>query len=244
MADVDASHTHDGRRALPVVQDHGSARRLGARWLVVALAATAAALWGVSLSLPWWRFWLFAPQYPKGLGLVISLNGVSGDVREINLLNHYIGMKHLEEAAAFERAHAGWGIAAVAIVVVLFMLATGRRLGWLAALAAVMFPVGFVADSTYWLWKFGHDLDPRSPLHIKPFTPQMFGEGIIGQFHTYAIPDTGFWVALAGVVCVVAAVLLRARVCNGCARRFACGAVCPSGFVGPGAGVAKEAKGG
>ena len=48
------------------------------RWL--ALAASAAAL-GASYFLPWWTFTLYAPQYPGGLRLVVSLSKVSGDVQ-------------------------------------------------------------------------------------------------------------------------------------------------------------------
>ena len=49
---------------------------------------------------PLWNLTMFAPQYPDGLRLDIysyKLAGGNGgqDAREINLLNHYIGMKDL-----------------------------------------------------------------------------------------------------------------------------------------------------
>ncbi len=226
-------------KSLRVVQSNE--RKLGERWFVVALWASAAAAWVTSLKLPWWRIWLFAPQYPKGLGLEISLRGVSGDVREINLLNHYIGMASLEKAAEFERRFAGWGIAALAAIVLVLLLGSGRRLGNLAALAAAMFPVGFIADSMYWMYRFGHNLDPKAPIRMKPFTPMLFGEGIIGQFSTYAIPASGFWLALAGVGAVLLAVLLRRRVCNACVQKVTCKSLCSTGFVGPGSGKEKSA---
>jgi hypothetical protein len=68
----------------------------------------------------------------------------------------------------------------------------------------------------------------------------MFGTGQIGQFMTFARPDAGFYIALVGVACLVLAVVLRRRVCNQCARKGSCGAVCPSAFIGPGAGLPKE----
>ncbi|MGZ3475271.1 MAG: cytochrome C, partial [Polyangiales bacterium] len=63
------------------------------------MSLAGAALFCASYFLPWWRLWLFAPQYPKGLEVGISLTGVGGDVRELNILNHYIGMKPLDLAA-------------------------------------------------------------------------------------------------------------------------------------------------
>jgi len=80
------------------------------RATVFAGGLLAAALFASSLTQPWWRFSLYAPQYPRGLTLLLSLSGMTGDVREIDMLNHYIGMGHLSEAASFERAHAVHGV--------------------------------------------------------------------------------------------------------------------------------------
>ena len=37
-----------------------------------------------SLFQPWWWIKLYAPQYPKGLKIIISLTGVSGDAKEVD----------------------------------------------------------------------------------------------------------------------------------------------------------------
>jgi hypothetical protein len=224
-------------RLLPVIQP---ARSRGLRALVVGLSVTAAALFCLSYFLPWWRLWLFAPQYPKGLAVSISLTGVAGDVRELNILNHYIGMKSLDLAALAERRLAAQGVGLIAALGVVLTLVTGRKVGWLVAAIGIAFPLTFVLDSQYWLYTFGHGLDPKAPIRLPPFTPQMFGTGQIGQFMTFARPDPGFWVAIAGVACLVGAAVLRKRVCDRCARKETCGIVCPSAFVGPGAGLAPK----
>ena len=46
---------------------------------------------------PAWSIYLVAPQYPEGLSMQIWLNKISGQVEIINGLNHYIGMKHIDE---------------------------------------------------------------------------------------------------------------------------------------------------
>ena len=50
---------------------------------------------------PLWNLTMFAPQYPEGLRLDIYSYKLEGgndgqDVKEINVLNHYIGMRDLE----------------------------------------------------------------------------------------------------------------------------------------------------
>lgn len=213
-----------------------------ARWPVLGLSVLAVALFAVSFFLPWWRFWLYAPQYPRGLGLVISLTGMSGDVHEIDLLNHYIGMKHLAEAAPLERQIAGWGVGIVGVTTLALLLGSGRKVTRFVAIPAVVFPIAFLVDSFYWLYSFGHSLDPKAPLRIGAFTPQMFGNGQIGQFETFARPELGFWLATAGVACAIVATILRSRVCAGCTDAKTCGLVCSRAMVLPDPHTREEAS--
>jgi hypothetical protein len=61
------------------------------------LMGAAALLIAATFLFPLWRVNLVAPQYPEGLGLYIAIDEVKGveqyDIRNINALNHYIGMK-------------------------------------------------------------------------------------------------------------------------------------------------------
>ena len=182
-----------------------------ASWGVYGLLAGALALFVDSLHQPWWNFRLYAPQYPRGLTLTIALDGVSGDTREINMLNHYIGMANLDQAAAFERQYAGLGVALLALGLLGVALLARPAWSWLLAALGALFPVGFLADSFYWLYRFGHDLDPHAPVHLPGFTPQLFGNGVIGQFMTFARPERGFWLAVFGVLLLATASLLRSR---------------------------------
>ena len=67
--------------------------------VLVALAAFAMA---VVYVLPLWHIGLEAPQYPEGIGLYIAVDKIigenPGDLKSINGLNHYIGMKAIEPA--------------------------------------------------------------------------------------------------------------------------------------------------
>ena len=177
---------------------------------VLFIAARLALL--VSIFFPYWHMELDAPQYPEGLFLTAYVNNLQGDVKEIDSLNHYIGMRPLGEAAAFERANAVW------MIIAMFLLVEGAafvhsRWAVLLALPAVLFPAGFLVDLYYWMAKFGQNLDPSAPLSssIKPFTPTVLGEGGIGQFKTYAELGDGWWMALACSALTVVAFFFHRR---------------------------------
>ena len=85
--------------------------------LPTVLFAVAAILLMIAIFLPWWSLTLHAPQYPKGLSVEAYVNRLTGDVGEIDGLNHYIGMRPLNEAAEFERSISIIGIAGVALLI-------------------------------------------------------------------------------------------------------------------------------
>src|SRR6187551_752373 len=45
---------------------------------------------------PLWQILMWAPQYPEGLSMKIWIDNLTGSVKIISALNHYIGMKHIE----------------------------------------------------------------------------------------------------------------------------------------------------
>ena len=151
-----------------------------------------------SVFLPYWHMELKAPQYPKGLHLTAFVNRVEGHVREINGLNHYIGMRKLEEAAQLEKALSVWGIIAMVLLV---EGATFIHSRWAALLVipAILFPAVFLLDMHWWMKDFGLNLDPRAPLSssVKPFVPTLLGVGTIGQFKTIAHMGWGLYLACA-----------------------------------------------
>src|SRR6188768_2188500 len=60
------------------------------------LIAVSALLMISAYFVPLWQILMWAPQYPEGLEMKIWINTISGDVKIISALNHYIGMKHIE----------------------------------------------------------------------------------------------------------------------------------------------------
>jgi len=118
----------------------------------------------------------------------------------------------LGDAAILERRVAR--VAIVAIVVLGVLAALLRpRLAALLALPIVAFPLAFVGDLFFWLYRAGHNLDASAALStsIKPFTPHLIGLGRVGQFSTTARFEPGFYLALAAAVFALVGIAFRFR---------------------------------
>ena len=167
-----------------------------------------------SIFVPYWNIVLRAPQYPKGLSVDVYVYKLEDmrSVREVDGLNHYIGMIKLTDAATIERAISVYAIPLIALLAVASIFLPGR---WrtLARIPVVIYPIVFAIDLFAWLYYAGHNLDPTAALSssIDEFTPRIFGTGEIGQFRTEAQFEAGFWMALAAMVLVIVAIALDWR---------------------------------
>jgi hypothetical protein len=188
-----------------------AARRMRYMWPTLCLAG-AAILLIISVFMPYWSLVLHAPQYPQGLVVHAFLNHLEGDVQEIDGLNHYIGMRPLDEAAQFEKSISIFAIGALALLV---LAAAFIHSLWsaLLALPAILLPAVFLADLYFWLSNFGQNLDPTAALSsaVQPFTPTILGEGIIGQFKTVGYADLGLLTASAASILILVGLYLQRR---------------------------------
>jgi hypothetical protein len=176
------------------------------------LFTSAAIALTVSIMLPYWELKLVAPQFPKGLRVTAWVNRLEGDVHELEGLNHYIGIPSFEDGAVLERTVAVAGILGLAGLLLAGLYIHSR---WVLVFVgpAVLFPVFFLADLQFWLWKYGHSLDPRAPLSgaVGEFTPPIFGPGRIAQFDTLAWPGFGFMLAVLAAVLTARGLIAHRR---------------------------------
>ncbi len=166
----------------------------------------------VSIFQPYWRMTLLAPQYPGGLQVQAYVNRLTGDVQEIDGLNHYIGMRPLGEAAQLERS---LSIYLIAVTSLLVAAAIFIHTKWAALLAlpALVYPAIFLGDMYYWMRNFGLNLDPTAALSsaIEPFVPPILGEGKVGQFRTIAAADSGLYLAVLASVLILIGLYFHRR---------------------------------
>jgi hypothetical protein len=161
----------------------------------VTLTLAAAGLLLASYAFPYWQMELDSPQAPK-LHLSVYLHGFGGDVWEIDILNRYVGMRSIATAARLERQLSLFGLILIAVLLVLSLFA-GRLSPWLKV-PGILFPAIFVGVKAYFLYNYGHDLDPFAPIRIEPFMPALIGEQHIpqAQVTTYSSFEIGFFMSL------------------------------------------------
>ena len=185
---------------------------LGPRLLLVAAALVLVA----GILLPLWSMTMFAPQYPDGLRLQIysyKLEGGNGgqDVKEINVLNHYIGMRDLvsEDFTEFK-----W-LPFVSGVLALLMLRAAVHGHMAQLLDVVVLFIYFGAFSLwsfgYRMWSYGHNLAPTASVRVDPFMPPMFGSKQLANFEVYSYPAAGAYLIGGAVLLVVAAAFVGWR---------------------------------
>lgn len=165
---------------------------LGSRPLLLLLLVPLV----VGMTLPLWHIEMQAPQYPKGLSLHIYAHTLVGghdgaDIKEINILNHYIGMQKLERAMFTELDWLPFGFGVLGLLLVrVAALGNVRALVDLSVL--VTYFGGFsLFRFVHKMHGYGHNLSPDAPIKVEPFMPALWGEKQVGNFATHAYPGTG-----------------------------------------------------
>lgn len=145
---------------------------------------------------PLWQISMTAPQYLDGLYLDIYAYKLEGGnnghhIKEINILNHYIGMRPIDDAAA---ADLDWiPFALGALVIMTLRVAAAGTIKDLMDLVVVTgyFSLFALGRFIYRLWVFGHTLADDAPVRIKGFMPVIFGHKTVANFETYSYPQAG-----------------------------------------------------
>lgn len=160
-------------------------------------------------SLPVWSVSLEAPNYPKaafpdGIPVYFHIDGYSGDVSEMNTLNHYIGMYPMEHGGNVERAIAPYYLLVATILMLAYLYYNGRA-NALLLVPTIIAPVIFMSAFVGWLYWYGHNMQDWGAFQIKPFMPTALGDGKVAQFSTHSYPAIGFWVMiLMSTLCILA----------------------------------------
>lgn len=167
---------------------------------------------------PLWNMTFRSNQYTDGLVLHIYAFELQGgktpnrdDLREINSLNHYIGMRPLLESDFSEFLWLPFAIGAL-------MLLTLRALviGKMANVIDVFVLFSYFGLFSLWsfyhrLYLYGHNLDPTAAIKVQPFTPPLFGLKQIANFSVTSYPDIASFSLFAFAGLLVAAILLSTK---------------------------------
>ncbi|MGE5414296.1 MAG: hypothetical protein ACM3NW_08980 [Syntrophomonadaceae bacterium] len=166
--------------------------------------------------MPLWKLTMFAPQYPDGLRLNIYSYKLEGgnhgqDVKEINVLNHYIGMRDLTESDFTEFK---WIPFVVGMLGLLFLRAPVQgKMGDLIDVMVLYFYFGLFSlwSFAYKLYSYGHTLAPTAAVKVPPFMPPLFGYRKLANFEVYSYPAAGSYALAAVAALLVVAFVLAFR---------------------------------
>jgi hypothetical protein len=185
---------------------------LGPRVLVLLAALLLAAVYVA----PLWNMTMFAPQYPHGLRLDIYSYKLAGgnndqDIKEINVLNHYIGMRDLAEEDFTEFKWLPFVVGALGLLY-LRVAAIGTLMNLVDILVLNIYFSAFALWSfAYKLYMYGHTLSPTAAVKVDPFMPPLFGYKQLANFEVYSYPAPASYAMVASALLLVAALVIAWR---------------------------------
>jgi hypothetical protein len=161
---------------------------------------------------PIWRITLEAAQFPDPLKMYIYVDKIGGDEEEgdilqnINILNHYVGMKYIKPDSIPELVYFPY-IAYAMIFLGIIAIAVNRMwyyFSW-AGIMSILSALG-IYDFYLWMYDYGHDLDPKAPIKVpgQSYMPPLFGEQDLLNFYVTSYPQLG---TIGMALCVILAFL-------------------------------------
>jgi hypothetical protein len=202
------------------------------RIAVPSLAFLAAVLLLLSLRFPLWQMRLEAPQYrdKEALKIAVHPGSLRGDLKELSVLNHYIGVHVPPTLPQFKWlpvvliAGAALGVAAS------FLRSPARRRALAlvsCALAAALALAAAQAKSQ--MHDIGHKRDQKTILAgMKDFTPPFLGATKIAQFTVSSRFGLGAWLIGGALALQLGAAWLSGNYAAAHERRRTPAATCES----------------
>ena len=162
----------------------------------IAMILASIMLFGVFLY-PIWRITLYAPQYPDGLSMDIWVDKITDEdaLKNINILNHYVGMQLIEPDSIPELTYFPFIIYVLAALGLLAAVINKRKvyLAWLIVIIAL----GLLGMYDFYLWEYdyGHNLSDTAPIKVpgQSYQPPFIGGKWLLNFYATSYP---YWGAL------------------------------------------------
>ena len=169
--------------------------------IVPTVLSVALAL--ASLFFPFWVISMKAPflQYPLTVG-VYPLQGLVGDLKNLNIVNHYVGLGEIHPENIPELKFIPLLYAAYIILIAAISIFNGKNSRLFKILLAV-YLVLLAALPIYsyaWMYRYTHTIDPEAPIRLEPFDPPFFGVYRLANFDIVSYLGPAFFLPLAAVV--------------------------------------------
>ena len=158
---------------------------------------------------PLWQILMWAPQYPEGLGMKIWIDNITGDVKIISALNHYIGMRHIEVSMFPEFQYMIYIVGFVIAVGLLTSIINRRFMLYTYVFLIVGCGIAALVDFYLWGYDYGHNLDPSAAIVVPgmAYQPPVIGTKQLLNFTAFSGPDVGGWIFMVAGALAIAALV-------------------------------------
>ncbi len=171
----------------------------------------------ILFTLPLWRITLLAPQYPDGVHMFIYINKIGGStpgtLQNVNILNHYIGMKPIEPDSIPELTYFPYFVIGFSILALLTGLINWKPMyvTWL-----VLFSIALILaiyDFYLWEYDYGHNLAENAPMKFEDesFQPPLFGSKTLLNFVAKSYPHIGGYFMAGSLLLAALATYLKIK---------------------------------
>jgi hypothetical protein len=161
-----------------------------------------------AIVLPLWQMTMVSNQYPEGLRMWIYSYKLTGDLQEINTLNHYIGMHPVDPEHFAELRILPFSFCLGAVLCMLAAALRRRSFATLVLAGGLVSGLVSMGIMFYELYNYGHDLDPKAPIDVTPFMPAPIGVNKLANFTVTTFFHTGAILFLLAIVALIAALWL------------------------------------
>ena len=172
------------------------------RWLFVGLTLLLAS----PFLLPLWHMRMEAPQYKGEEALEVSVYAgrVTGDLKEIDTLNEYVGVRLPLEGIEMRIVPLAFGaLTGLALVASLLPGKWHRPLAKVLLVLLVVVAVCGLAVLQLRLYEMGHERGDEIIEGVKDFTPPVLGHVKVANFDAWMRLGSGGWLlAVALALCV------------------------------------------
>ena len=164
---------------------------------------------------PMWKITLLAPQYPKGVELHIHIDKIGGKepgtLQNVNILNHYIGMKKIEPDSIPELKYFPKVVLGFTFFALLFSFINKKYLYLFWFVTFIVALCLAVYDFYLWEYDYGHNLDENAPMKFEgeSFQPPLIGKKNVINFIAMSYPHIGGYFLIISVMFSALAVYFK-----------------------------------
>ena len=179
------------------------------KWMLILAGVLMMGIYFV----PIWHIDLFAPQYPEGMYMQIWLNKMSGDIRNINILNHYIGMHAIVPKEIPELRYLPFGVAFLISGAFISALINYIRVIRIYVTTFISSAIVSFYDFWHWGYRYGHELNPHASIKMPgmSYQPPLIGPKTLLNITAWSMPDIGGYLFAAATILILSSLYLREK---------------------------------